>query len=568
MRTSRVAHRLLAVAMGVALLSASQIGAAEFLRGDSNGDRAVTISDSHFSSAWLFLGRREPECMASADTNTDRQADLSDVIYSLQYLFLGGPAVSAPFPEIGPDPNPTVPCASYGNGSPLVDPAAKLEILSAVAHGGESRLAVVTLGYSTTGPIAGYHGRFRDEGTVFADARISQRGGLRVLSSFDFLAGPDDPCETRAPDFLSGEIRQGQVNFGLLASFVCPTQIKPGDRRPLAELLLCLKPGTKAGEYPLTFEYGELVATCFSENVGACDDAGRAIYPQLVGGSLIVEQDVTGTLCDTAVPPPPPPITIFFKLNDTTGAPGETVTMPFVIKADRASQGFSYSIDFDEGLLEGLATRKLYQRPDGTPYEFERFEINNQNAAPGNADIDEGFLVGAAVISLTDTDAVLSPSEEVQVLEFDLRIRANAEVGSSTEIAFRDGAQQSGGPVLNKLIAEGREITPGLASSFVFVNARLNIVADVISFFRGDSNGDDAVDLSDPIHTLAYMYQGERAPRCLDAADSNDDGKLDIADPVYLLDYLFKGGSAIPAPFAKKGIDPTTDLLRCGASDD
>ena len=82
-------------------------------------------------------------------------------------------------------------------------------------------------------------------------------------------------------------------------------------------------------------------------------------------------------------------------------------------------------------------------------------------------------------------------------------------------------------------------------------------------FVRGDANNDKALDISDPIKTLFYLYAGTTIT-CLDAADSNDDGIINITDPVFSLNHLFKDGVSIPAPYSEEGFDYNTpDSLKC-----
>ncbi|MBI4605918.1 MAG: putative metal-binding motif-containing protein [Planctomycetes bacterium] len=86
-------------------------------------------------------------------------------------------------------------------------------------------------------------------------------------------------------------------------------------------------------------------------------------------------------------------------------------------------------------------------------------------------------------------------------------------------------------------------------------------------FLRGDSNLDGGLDLSDGIRTLLFLFAGEAAPGCLDAADVNDSGNVDISDPVYGFSYLFAGGPAPPLPGSRLcGDDPTLDPLDCAES--
>ena len=87
-----------------------------------------------------------------------------------------------------------------------------------------------------------------------------------------------------------------------------------------------------------------------------------------------------------------------------------------------------------------------------------------------------------------------------------------------------------------------------------------------VPFLRGDSNADGTVNLADGVSTLGYLFNGNQAPPCLDAADTNDSGQIDIADAIGTFNWLFAGGAhpAPPGPTAC-GEDPTADNLICGA---
>ncbi len=121
-------------------------------------------------------------------------------------------------------------------------------------------------------------------------------------------------------------------------------------------------------------------------------------------------------------------------------------------------------------------------------------------------------------------------------------------------------------PIPSVYLASGGASVPGTSSSrrsFVFVDSRVTIIPDVTTFFRGDSNADGAVDLSDPIGVLTYLFQGGAFPACMDAADANDDGRIDITDPIAVLGSLYLEGVELPAPGAQRGVDPTPDSLGC-----
>ena len=83
-----------------------------FIRGDSNHDCMLDVSDVIYTVAWLFQGGPAHVCEDSADTNNDGIINLADPIYFLNYLFQAGPAPSEPFPLPGLDPdNDALDCA-------------------------------------------------------------------------------------------------------------------------------------------------------------------------------------------------------------------------------------------------------------------------------------------------------------------------------------------------------------------------------------------------------------------------------------------------------------------------
>ncbi len=88
------------------------------------------------------------------------------------------------------------------------------------------------------------------------------------------------------------------------------------------------------------------------------------------------------------------------------------------------------------------------------------------------------------------------------------------------------------------------------------------------SFRRGDANTDGEINVSDPIGTLGYLFQGGAAPDCEDAADANDDGRVDLTDPIAVLMSLFGGDGPLPEPGTNGalGFDPTPDELFCSES--
>lgn len=82
-----------------------------FVRGDSNGDRLLDISDIIHNLAYVFSGGPPAECLDSGDSNDDGIIDIADAVYLLTFLFSNGQAPDSPYPAIGVDPTlDALPC--------------------------------------------------------------------------------------------------------------------------------------------------------------------------------------------------------------------------------------------------------------------------------------------------------------------------------------------------------------------------------------------------------------------------------------------------------------------------
>ena len=80
---------------------------------------------------------------------------------------------------------------------------------------------------------------------------------------------------------------------------------------------------------------------------------------------------------------------------------------------------------------------------------------------------------------------------------------------------------------------------------------------------RGDADANAALELTDGVRILNYLFLGAEAPPCLDAGDVDDSAELDISDPIYIFTYLFLGGPPPAPPFPDCGGDTTPDALGC-----
>ena len=82
-------------------------------------------------------------------------------------------------------------------------------------------------------------------------------------------------------------------------------------------------------------------------------------------------------------------------------------------------------------------------------------------------------------------------------------------------------------------------------------------------FIRGNSDAQGAVNITDAIFTLLFLFRGDTEPPCLDAADTDDSGSLDTTDAIALLSFLFLGEAQLRSPFPDCGTDETDDELGC-----
>ncbi len=85
-----------------------------FVRGDSNLDGGIDISDAIHMLQFMFIGGVPMTCLDAADTNDDGASEITDSIGLLNHLFLGGLPPAAPWPGCGADlSEDTLNCGGY-----------------------------------------------------------------------------------------------------------------------------------------------------------------------------------------------------------------------------------------------------------------------------------------------------------------------------------------------------------------------------------------------------------------------------------------------------------------------
>lgn len=94
-----------------------------FLRGDSNLDGEMDLSDGVNILLRLFLTMTPLPCADAADSNDDGSVNLSDALFIFRSLFTGGPAPPEPFPLCGSDPTDDNPLSPVLGDLGCVEPS-------------------------------------------------------------------------------------------------------------------------------------------------------------------------------------------------------------------------------------------------------------------------------------------------------------------------------------------------------------------------------------------------------------------------------------------------------------
>ena len=213
------------------------------------------------------------------------------------------------------------------------------------------------------------------------------------------------------------------------------------------------------------------------------------------------------------------------KLDGAGTALGEFFFTAGMVQASESREGASSALFTDPS----IASRETSSPPILT------------SVAPPTSPLDGGVEVLLRGERLASAQKVTLAGVPARILE--------AGDGSVKVLAGAADAPVSGDVVLQTPDGSAR-----IEQGFVYIGR---------AYIRGDYNEDGRPDISDAVAGLDYLFQGGRAPLCLEVADTNSDQKLDLSDEVYLLSHLFLGGPAPRDPYPSPGVGSTPDLP-CG----
>ena len=253
---------------------------------------------------------------------------------------------------------------------------------------------------------------------------------------------------------------------------------------------------------------------------------------------------------------PPQDSADLLRIGDVTAAPGAEVRLPIHLTTTLEIDAVQLIVSYDPAVLEIDAETAL-------SFEDTFFETADHPFGAASVDASNGLLVAGIAGDLILSGHEVGPGEDIRIAWLNARVKDDAPSGR-VPVDLSNGPDGLGvGPyrLRNELTHRGEA---RFASFFPELDgAVLSIVGDQTLFVRGDSNGDEKVDISDAVSTLGALFSSAGDLSCEDAGDANDDGFLDISDPIYTLNHLFHGGSAIPEPHPEAGADPTADGLYC-----
>jgi hypothetical protein len=210
-------------------------------------------------------------------------------------------------------------------------------------------------------------------------------------------------------------------------------------------------------------------------------------------------------------------------------------------------------------LLPGFYRADLYRPGFGVVARFDELvEVANPGLPPRPA-----YLVSEPVQRDGSTRVFVFGNDYSQstVITVGDRPLLDAEFVSDELIVGRAPALDPGeGVGLRDVVAADERGSSRLENGLRYVER-----ASERLFVRADANANGAVDLSDAIYILGFLFLGRPTQiDCLDAADTDENGRLELTDAIFLLQFLFLGGRQPSSPYPTCGV-PARRGLGCAA---
>ena len=219
-----------------------------------------------------------------------------------------------------------------------------------------------------------------------------------------------------------------------------------------------------------------------------------------------------------------------------------------LITHSEAIRGGEIGLAYDPGVVTAIRVTPGQELSSAAQIQFQPAAQVHCNPDQATAGLTVGW------VNSLSSDEVLAPGKHA-LFKVCFALAPGAELGACSPLHFVSCLGVAEAPVRNVVT-----LRDGSSAELETEDGQICIL-EQLSFRRGDSNTDGALDISDAIVILGCLFGGTPCPTCADAGDTNDDGSLDISDAVSLLNWRFLGGPPPAPPFPECGMDLSEDAL-------
>ncbi|MCP4570641.1 MAG: hypothetical protein GY841_23910 [FCB group bacterium] len=150
--------------------------------------------------------------------------------------------------------------------------------------------------------------------------------------------------------------------------------------------------------------------------------------------------------------------------------------------------------------------------------------------------------------STTPVEVQAGKLENVKIAETDdvsTEANLNDPAAEINWFAISFGGGQSFSPSYSMGITIGQTTAGNSVSPSYILNHGFQqnfTVTDDCCDRPGDANGDESVNIGDPVYLINYIFKSGPPPFCMNEGEANGDCAVNIGDPVYIINYIFKSG--------------------------
>ncbi len=337
----------------------------QFIRGDSNCDGKVDVTDPAFLLNYLFAFEPPPACLDAVDANDNGVVNVADVVAIWNLLGFGGPPIPPPYPEPGYDPTEDDLTCESTCPYPPDTAISTLDTLWAgemIGSPGQSGIPVVI------------YGSAQDTTQSYSISLCFDQAKLQVdsMSLAGTLVDSVWGLQQMGADLHNWDNDEGWCKVVVAYPFNNPKsppflcELPPFTHRPLAVVYLSIWAGVSVPDTVLL----DLENGCGDiENVFSTQDF-TSILPVLIDGNLIVQ---THSLSLTLDPPSPQVMdegdTLAIVVIATDSNPYHMVTL--------STLGLpSFSSGWDERTDTGTVVDTLILTPDYCDAGYHGFSFH------------------------------------------------------------------------------------------------------------------------------------------------------------------------------------------------